>query len=78
MNFMKKLTELENVILNVVIQTKKQHIWYVLAVKLILDQKLRIPMVLSTNQMRPKKKEDQSMDASILHRMGNKIIPGSR
>ena len=39
--------------------------------KWILAQKLGIPMIKLTNHMEPKKKEDQSVDASILHRRGN-------
>jgi hypothetical protein len=38
----------------------------------------RIPMIQLTNYMKVKKKEDQSMDASVLLRRGNKIITGSR
>jgi hypothetical protein len=40
----------------------------------MLSKKLRIPMILLTDHMKPKKKEDQSMDASVLLRRGNKII----
>jgi hypothetical protein len=39
-----------------------------------ITQKLRIPPIQSTNHMELKKKEDQSIDASIQHRMENKII----
>jgi hypothetical protein len=35
-------------------------------------------MIQLTNHMELKKKEDQSVDASILHRTGNKTITGSR
>jgi hypothetical protein len=45
---------------------------------MILAQKLRIPTIQSTNQMELKKKEDQIIDESFLHRTGNKIIPGDR
>ena len=35
-------------------------------------------MIQSTNQMPLKKKEEQSVDTSILHGKGNKIIIGGR
>jgi hypothetical protein len=35
-------------------------------------------MIQPTNHVEYKKKEDQSVDASILHRRGNKIITGCR
>jgi hypothetical protein len=39
----------------------------------ILAQKLKIPKIQFTNHMKLKKKEDQSVDTSILLRRGNKI-----
>ena len=51
---------------------KKEHTWYALIDKLLLAKKLRIPNVQFMDQMKLKKKEDQSVDASLL-RMGNKI-----
>ena len=42
----------------------------------ILAQKLRIATIQLTNHMEFKKKEDQSVDASILLRRWNKIITG--
>ena len=39
---------------------------------------LRIPIIQPTNHIQLKKKEDQSLDASILHRMGDKIIIRAR
>jgi hypothetical protein len=39
---------------------------------------LRIPTIQLTDHMKLKKKEDQSVDASVLHRRRNKIIMGSR
>ena len=36
-------------------------------------QKLRIPKIQFTDHMKLKKKEDQSVDASVLLRRGNKI-----
>jgi hypothetical protein len=41
-------------------------------------KQLRIPMIQLTDHMKPKKKEDQSMDALVLLRRGNKIIIGGR
>jgi hypothetical protein len=51
---------------------------YALTDKQILAQKLRIPTIQTTNHMQLKKEKDQSVDASILHRTGNKIIAGGR
>jgi hypothetical protein len=45
--------------------------------KWILAQKLRILKIQPTNQLELKKKVDQCVDASILHKMGNKITIGS-
>ena len=42
----------------------------------ILAQKLRISKIQFIEHMKLKKKEDQSMDASILLRRGNKILMG--
>jgi hypothetical protein len=44
----------------------------------ILGKKLRIPTIQLSNHMELKKKEEQSVNASILHRRGNKIITGGR
>jgi hypothetical protein len=41
--------------------------------KWILAQKLRIPKIQFAKHMKLKKKEDQSVDTSILLRRGNKI-----
>jgi hypothetical protein len=46
---------------------------YVFNDKSILPQKLRIPKIQLTNHIKLKKKEDQSVDTSILFRRGNKI-----
>jgi hypothetical protein len=51
--------------------------WYVPTNKCILAQKLRIPMMQHTNHLELKKKKDQRMDASNLHRR-EKIITGSK
>ena len=50
--------------------------WYTLIDKWILAQKLRISKIQFTDQMKLKKKEDQSMDTSVLLRRGNKIPMG--
>ena len=39
-------------------------------------QKLPVPKIQFTNYMKLKKKEDQSVDASVLLRRGNKILLG--
>ena len=44
--------------------------------KWILAQKLRIPKRQFTDQMKLKKKKDQTVDASVLLRRGNKILKG--
>jgi hypothetical protein len=49
----------------------KEHTWYALTDKWILAQKLRIPNIQFAKHMKLKKKEDQSVDTSILR--GNKI-----
>jgi hypothetical protein len=68
MKFAGKWMELENIILNEVTQAQKNHTWYALTYKWILAQKLGIPKL--------KKKEDQSVDASVLLRRGNNILLG--
>ena len=50
----------------------KEHTWYVLTDKWILAQKLRIPKIQFAKHKKIKK-EDQSVDTSILLRRGNKI-----
>ena len=54
----------------------KEHKWYALTEKWILSQKLRIPKIQFTDYMKPKKKEDKSVDTSVLLRRGNKIPMG--
>ena len=51
----------------------KEHTWYAFTDKWILAQKLRIPKIQFVKHMKLKKKEDQSVDTSILLRRGNKI-----
>jgi hypothetical protein len=50
----------------------KEHIWYELTDKWRLAQKLIIPKIQFAKHMKLKK-EDQSVDTSLLLRMGNKI-----
>jgi len=52
----------------------KKHTWYALTGKWILAQKLGLPKIQSTDHMELKKKEDQSVDASVLLRRGNKNV----
>jgi hypothetical protein len=49
---------------------------YVLTDKWTLAQKFRIPMIQFTDHMKPKKKEDQNMYASVVFRRVNKILTG--
>jgi hypothetical protein len=49
------------------------HTQYLLVDKWILAQKLRIPKIQFAKHMKLQKKEDQSVDTSILLRRGNKI-----
>ena len=51
----------------------KGHTWYSLTDRWILAQKLRILKIQFTNDMKLKKKEDQSVDILIPLRKGNKI-----
>jgi hypothetical protein len=46
----------------------KEPTWYALTVKWILDWKLEIPKIQFTDHMKLKKKEDQSVGASVLFR----------
>jgi hypothetical protein len=50
--------------------------WYVLSDKWILAQKLGIPKKQFTENIKLKKKEDQSVDTSVLLRRKNKIPLG--
>ena len=55
---------------------KKEHIWYALTDKWILAQKFGILKVQFTDHRKLRKKEDQSVGASVLLRRGNKILTG--
>jgi len=50
----------------------EKHTWYTLTDKWILVQKLELPKIQSTDHMKLKKKDDQSVDASLLLKRGNK------
>ena len=52
----------------------KEHTRYILTDKWILAQKFGIPKIQFTDHMKPKKKEDQNVVASVLLRRGNKIL----
>ena len=52
------------------------HTWYALTDKWILAQNLGIPKIQFIEHMKLKKKEDQSIDISVLFRRGNKIPMG--
>jgi hypothetical protein len=43
----------------------------------VLASKLRIPKIQFTDHLKLKKKENQSVDASVLLRRGNKILMGA-
>jgi hypothetical protein len=73
MKFLGKWMVLENIILCDVTQFTKEHTWYTLTDKYILAQKLEIPKIQFTDQMKLKKNKDQSMNTSVLLRRGNKI-----
>ena len=45
----------------------KEYTWYILIDKWILALKLRIPMIQFTEHMKLKKKEEQSVGASVLN-----------
>jgi len=73
MKFTGKWMELENIILSEVNQSQKNtHGMY----SLIRDirQIFRIPMTQLTGYLKLKKKEDQSVDVSVLLRRGDKIL----
>jgi hypothetical protein len=54
----------------------KEHTWYVLTDKWILAQKLTVPRIQPTYHMELRRKEDQVVDASVLHRRGKRMIAG--
>jgi hypothetical protein len=52
----------------------KDHTWYALSEKWVLTEKLRIPKIQFTEHIKVKKKEDQSVGASVFLGSGNKIL----
>jgi hypothetical protein len=62
MKFTGKWMELENIILS---EVKEEHTWCTLTDKWLLAQKFGIPKIQFTDHMKPKKKEDQNVDASL-------------
>jgi hypothetical protein len=65
MKFLGKWMELENIILGEITQSK-ENTWYALTDKWILAQKLQILKIQFTDHMKLKKKENQSVGASVL------------
>jgi hypothetical protein len=61
------------ILLRISSRVTKEHTWYALTDKWILAQKLGISKMQFAKHMKLKKKEDQSVDTSILLRSGNKI-----
>ena len=55
---------------------RSEKTWYVLTDKWILAQMFGIPKIQFTDHMKPKKEEDQNVDASVLFRRLNKILTG--
>ena len=72
MKFLGKWMELEN-ILSEVTHSHKKHTQYALTDKWISAKKLGILKTQFTDQMKLKKKEDQSMDTLVPLRRGNEI-----
>jgi hypothetical protein len=71
MKFVDKWIDLEGIILSDVTQSQKNtHDMH----SLISAQNLRTPKIQFAKHMKLKKKEDQSVDTSILLRRGNKIL----
>ena len=75
MKFLGKWMDLEDIILSEVTQSQKNtHDMHSLISGVhISAQKLRIPKIQFAKHMKLKKKEDQSVDISLLLRMGNKL-----
>ena len=74
MKFSGKWMEHENIILSKV--TQSQNNTHGINDKCILAQKFGICKIQFTDQMKLKKKEDQSVQGSVLLRRGNKIHTG--
>ena len=54
----------------------KEHTWHALTDKWILTHKFRITIIKFRDHMKLKKKEEQSVDASVFLRRENKILIG--
>jgi hypothetical protein len=77
MKFLGKWMDLENIILSEVTQSQKNtHGMHSLTDKWKLAPNLRILKIQFTDHMKLKKKEDQTVDASVFLRRGNKIFMG--
>jgi hypothetical protein len=74
MKFLGKWIGLENILCKVT-QSQK-NTWHALTDKRILVQKLGVPKIKFPDDMKLKKKEDQSVGASVLCRRRNKILMG--
>jgi hypothetical protein len=74
--FAGKWMELEHIMLSEVTQSQNGTLIDALTDMWLLVQKLRIPKIQLTDHMKLKKKEDQSVDTSVLLRRGNKILTG--
>jgi len=74
MKFIGKWRDLENIIRREVIQSQKKHTWYAVTDKCILAQKLRFHKIQYTDHRKLKKKDDKSVEASVLLRRENKYI----
>ena len=75
MKFLGKWMDPENIILSEATKSQK-NTTHAFTDKLILAPKLQIPKIQFTDHMKPKKKEDQSVDVSVLLRRRNKILMG--
>jgi hypothetical protein len=76
MKFLDKWMEIEKYHPDRCNPVTKEHPGYIFTDKWILVQKPRIPKIQFTDHTKLKRKEDQSVDASILFRWGNKIPMG--
>jgi hypothetical protein len=73
MKFLCKWMDLEDIILSEVNQSQKNTRNMQSLISGYMSQKFRITKIQFAKHMKLKKKEDQSVDASFLLRMGNKI-----
>jgi len=73
MKFIGKQMELENIIASEVAQSQTQK-QYALTDKCILAQMFQLPKIQSTDLMKLNRKDDQSLDASVILKRENKNI----